>query len=463
MRRNADPIARRGPEIAAILISFDKHTEWQSKEVKIRPKSGSMLLYSRKKVRYRRDGYCWKKRKDGKTTREDHMKLKVQGTELITGSIEVEKAVDALLPEDGRFNFMQLADKYGHPAIEHDVVTEDGYILKLFHIPGDKGRPVLLMHGIADSADVWIIRGNLSLAVALAGSGYDLWFGNIRGNRYSRRHVSLNPDQDDQFWNFSFHENGHYDLPAIIDTVLEETGSATLNAIGFSQGNTIFYVLCSTRPEYNSKINVMMALAPICYLQNVPPPLSILISIAPLLYKFFTDLGINEIGNDHSLLNTYEKIICTRPQIGYDLCVEGLMFPITGYDSEELGPDFVPVLVGHFPTSTATKDLYHLAQVGYRRAFAQFDYGNAGNIVKYNSTLPPEYDLSLVTTKIVFYVGLNDRLSTVADVEILKSQLPNVVRYIVSPRLQCNHVDDVLGAHMNYNIFPYIYDVLETY
>uniref|UniRef100_A0A1A9V7K1 CG-1 domain-containing protein n=1 Tax=Glossina austeni TaxID=7395 RepID=A0A1A9V7K1_GLOAU len=68
-------------EIAAILISFDKHNEWQSKEVKTRPKSGSLLLYSRKKVRYRRDGYCWKKRKDGKTTREDHMKLKVQGTE----------------------------------------------------------------------------------------------------------------------------------------------------------------------------------------------------------------------------------------------------------------------------------------------------------------------------------------------------------------------------------------------
>ena len=47
-----------------------------------RPKSGSTLLYSRKKVRYRRDGYCWKKRKDGKTTREDHMKLKVQGIEV---------------------------------------------------------------------------------------------------------------------------------------------------------------------------------------------------------------------------------------------------------------------------------------------------------------------------------------------------------------------------------------------
>ncbi|XP_066588029.1 calmodulin-binding transcription activator 2 isoform X2 [Prorops nasuta] len=72
-------------EIAAILISFQRHSEWQSREVKIRPRSGSMLLYSRKKVHYRRDGYCWKKRKDGKTTREDHMKLKVQGVECIYG------------------------------------------------------------------------------------------------------------------------------------------------------------------------------------------------------------------------------------------------------------------------------------------------------------------------------------------------------------------------------------------
>lgn len=72
-----------GPqEIAAILISFERHEHWLSKEVQIRPRSGSMLLYSRKRVRYRRDGYCWKKRKDGKTTREDHMKLKVQGTEV---------------------------------------------------------------------------------------------------------------------------------------------------------------------------------------------------------------------------------------------------------------------------------------------------------------------------------------------------------------------------------------------
>ncbi|KAL6118173.1 camta2 [Pungitius sinensis] len=72
-------------EIASYLISFDRHDEWLSCSLKTRPKNGSIVLYNRKKVKYRKDGYCWKKRKDGKTTREDHMKLKVQGMECLYG------------------------------------------------------------------------------------------------------------------------------------------------------------------------------------------------------------------------------------------------------------------------------------------------------------------------------------------------------------------------------------------
>ena len=72
-------------EVASILTSFSNHPEWQTNELQVRPKSGAVLLYSREKVRYRQDGYCWKKRKNGRTTREDHMKLKVQGIECIYG------------------------------------------------------------------------------------------------------------------------------------------------------------------------------------------------------------------------------------------------------------------------------------------------------------------------------------------------------------------------------------------
>ncbi|XP_063305822.1 calmodulin-binding transcription activator 2 isoform X2 [Pelobates fuscus] len=72
-------------EIASYLITFEKHDEWLSAAPKTRPQNGSIILYNRKKVKYRKDGYCWKKRKDGKTTREDHMKLKVQGMECLYG------------------------------------------------------------------------------------------------------------------------------------------------------------------------------------------------------------------------------------------------------------------------------------------------------------------------------------------------------------------------------------------
>ena len=49
----------------------------------------------------------------------------------------------------------------------HTVLTEDGYILSLVRIPGNKlgekpkkenGPPVLLMHGIIDSSDGWIVH-----------------------------------------------------------------------------------------------------------------------------------------------------------------------------------------------------------------------------------------------------------------------------------------------------------------
>ncbi|XP_057175644.1 calmodulin-binding transcription activator 2 isoform X1 [Triplophysa rosa] len=72
-------------EIASFLVSFDRHEEWLACTLKTRPQNGSIILYNRKKVKYRKDGYCWKKRKDGKTTREDHMKLKVQGIECLYG------------------------------------------------------------------------------------------------------------------------------------------------------------------------------------------------------------------------------------------------------------------------------------------------------------------------------------------------------------------------------------------
>jgi predicted alpha/beta hydrolase len=67
-----------------------------------------------------------------------------------------------------------------------------------------------------------MLNGENSLAYVLANAGYDVWLGNNRGNIYSRKHQTLNPDKDTaKFFDFSFYELGKYDLPANVDYILQ--------------------------------------------------------------------------------------------------------------------------------------------------------------------------------------------------------------------------------------------------
>ncbi len=52
-----------------------------------------------------------------------------------------------------------------------------------------------------------------------------------RGNAYSRRHVSLTPEQT-AFWDFSWDEMARGDLPALVDYVLATTGQRQLAYVG---------------------------------------------------------------------------------------------------------------------------------------------------------------------------------------------------------------------------------------
>jgi pimeloyl-ACP methyl ester carboxylesterase len=66
---------------------------------------------------------------------------------------------------------------------------------------------------------------------------------------------------------------GTRDLPAVIDYILQATRSQQIFYAGHSQGTTAFYVLCSERPEYNSKIRAMFSLAPVAFMSNVISPM----------------------------------------------------------------------------------------------------------------------------------------------------------------------------------------------
>jgi len=71
----------------------------------------------------------------------------------------------------------------------------------------------------------------------------------------------------------SWHEIGIYDLPAMIDHVLQTTGQKKLFYLGHSQGTTAFFVMACELPEYQSKIQAMFAMAPVAYCGRMQSPI----------------------------------------------------------------------------------------------------------------------------------------------------------------------------------------------
>lgn len=102
----------------------------------------------------------------------------------------------------------QIYDKYGYDFEEYKVETEDGYILGLFRVNSRKistkpKPPILLTHGLMSSAESFMFAGpKKSLSYLLADANYDVWMANGRGSMHSRKHRTLNPDTDVNFWTF---------------------------------------------------------------------------------------------------------------------------------------------------------------------------------------------------------------------------------------------------------------------
>lgn len=65
---------------------------------------------------------------------------------------------------EAKYYFTDYCKYYSYPVQTHTVTTEDGYILTLFRIQRkntiikDGLKPILLMHGLLDCSDTWIIN-----------------------------------------------------------------------------------------------------------------------------------------------------------------------------------------------------------------------------------------------------------------------------------------------------------------
>lgn len=147
----------------------------------------------------------------------------------------------------------------------------------------------------------------------MADAGYDVWMGNSRGTEASRSHVSLSPNgrKQKEFWSYSWHEIGIYDLSASIDHILNLTNYKKLHYIGFSQGTTSFLVLTSMRPEYNDKIIEANLLAPVAFLEfNRNQFYHFLTKFYSPLKRALNALKIYKITLDHDVILKVTEIAC---------------------------------------------------------------------------------------------------------------------------------------------------------
>ncbi len=269
-------------------------------------------------------------------------------------------------------DFVDLCELFGYNAEEHVVQTEDGYLLGIHRLAWRKGegdkkvnsgegsiqkKVVYMHHGLMMNSEVWVCLSEQErcLPFVLVEKGYDVWLGNNRGNKYSKKSVRHSPTST-AFWDFSMDQFAFHDIPDSISYVLSTTGQSSLSYIGFSQGTAQAFATLSIHPTLNDKVDVFIALAPaIC-----PPGLrngivASLVKTSPQI--IFLAFGRKSI---LSAANMWQAIL--YPPIFVRLIDMSLSF-LFGWHTQNITPDQKLAAYPHLYSFASTKCVVHWFQI----------------------------------------------------------------------------------------------------
>ncbi|CAB4434394.1 unnamed protein product [Rhizophagus irregularis] len=391
--------------------------------------------------------------------------------------------------------FREMVEYWGYGMEEHIVKTRDDYLLGIHRIPTGKfsdddddksaeshiksvfnncGIPlsairtkyprsstketkekkpvVLLYHGLMMCSEIWMcnMEEERQLPFLLADAGYDVWFGNARGNKYSMKHTRYKPNEG-QFWEYSMDEFALFDLPDTIDYILETTGVPSLTYIGFSQGTAQSFAALSINPSLNNKVNLFIALAPATSpvgLQN--PIVDAFIKASPnIVYLFF--------GRKAFLTMTmfWQKVL--SPPI-YTELLDRCMKLLFGWEGKNMTKDQKSVSYSHLYSFTSVKSLVHWFQIIRAKKFQMYD-----ELPPYSSSTAMgyychEFPTRQIKTPIGVFYGGSDSL---VDIKVLLKQLPKpVFTKEVQPY---EHLDFLWASDVHKTVFPELFDLLSKY
>ncbi|VDP13231.1 unnamed protein product [Soboliphyme baturini] len=362
-------------------------------------------------------------------------------------------------------NCSQLIGYWEYPMEEHRVVTEDGYILKIYRIPHGHSRNVMydftpkpvvfIQHGLLSSCADWISNlRNESLAFVFADAGFDVWLGNFRGNTYGREHIRLNTTSH-EFWQFSWDQMAEYDLPAMVNMALNVSGAEHLYYIGHSEGAMTVFAKLSNDQEFAKKLKLVFALGPVTTVAHIKGVLSFLAKLTPQIAKITELFGIDEFLPDNKFVDFMKELFCKK-HVAVELC-KNILFLIAGPDSHQLNTTRVPVYISHTSAGTSVRNIVHFAQLARNGHYEMYDYGSAAkNIFYYGQATPPVYDVRNITVPVSLFWGAEDWLADPQDVvDGLLSKLKTVTSHFLKG---FNHLDFLWGLRATKMVYDVIRD-----
>lgn len=321
-----------------------------------------------------------------------------------------------------------------YPVEAYELITKDGFKLQIFRLQKRGTRikkglhPVLLQHGMDNSALSWVMNGKVSLALMLADQGFDVWLGNNRGSRFAREHLDYDQNSE-EFWEFSFQQMAEFDLPVIVKKLRDVTGINRFTFIGYSQGASQMLAALSD-PEIKNSVTPYVdsfhAIAPAVFLSNT--------AVSALkLAKWFNWIihpGRSLIGLRHLELGECEynpEDIAMHSQSCMGSPSSCNHFWFTDPHRETVNYEVYGNFASSHPGGMSMHSVQHFAQFitqpNEARSFQKYDYGTKRNLKLYGQSTPPVYPLEDIRTRIRIYLGGADLLTHIEDSSEISSRL----------------------------------------
>ncbi|KAI5789655.1 lysosomal acid lipase/cholesteryl ester hydrolase [Peziza echinospora] len=374
--------------------------------------------------------------------------------------------------------FVELCAIWGYEAEEHVVQTGDGYLLGLHRVRpqgvgeqrgrersrgqgrrsgvnNDVGKKVVyLHHGLLMNSEVWVCltEKERCLPFVLVDQGYDVWLGNNRGNKYSKKCIH-HSSSSTQFWDFSMDEFAMHDIPDSINYILETTKSKSLSYIGFSQGTAQAFATLSIHPSLNEKVDVFIALAP------AMSPAGLHNSIVDALIKASPNLLFLLFGRKSILSSATFWQSILYPPIFVRLIDASLTF-LFDWRGKNISLNQKIAAYSHLYSFTSTKSVVHWFQIIRNKSFQMYDDDVQGvmNLYGKNFYRVAKFPTRNITTPVVLVWGGSDSL---VDINIMLKELP--AHTVAKGIPHYEHLDMLWANDVDKLVHPTVLDALETY